>query len=95
MLALDDVGWVESDGNYVVVHAGGESFRLRATMKFIEARLNPAGFLRIHQSYLVNAHHIDALNPWSHGEVAVHLRGGTTLVSSRTYSDAVRRLMEL
>jgi two-component system LytT family response regulator len=95
LLALDDVGWVESDGNYVVVHAGGERFRLRATMKFIEARLAPAGFLRVHQSYLVNAHHIEALKPWSHGEIAIHLRGGTTLVSSRTYSDAVRRLMEL
>ena len=95
LLALDDVGWVESDGNYVVVHAGRERFRLRATMRFIEARLGPMGFLRIHQSYLVNAHHIEALKPWSHGEVEIHLRGGTTLVSSRTYSEAVRRLMAL
>ncbi len=94
LLELDEVGWIESDGNYVVVHAGGERFRMRATLRFIEGRLGTAGFMRVHQSYIVNVRHIEALQPWSHGEVAIRVRGGTTLVSSRTYSDRVRRLME-
>lgn len=95
LLELGEVGWLESDGNYVVVHAGAERFRMRATLRFMAGRLAKAGFLRVHQSYVVNVRHIEALKPWSHGEVAIHLRGGTTLVSSRTYSGGVRRLMEL
>lgn len=93
-LDLADIGWIESDRNYVVVHAGGEAHRMRHTLKALIARLRPEGFLRIHQSYVVNASRIRELRPWSHGELVVVLDDGTSLVSSRTYTPELRELME-
>jgi DNA-binding LytR/AlgR family response regulator len=58
-------------------------------------RLADSGFIRIHQSDVVNSKRIRELQPWTHGEFAVVMDDGTTLVSSRTYSGALRDLLEL
>jgi DNA-binding LytR/AlgR family response regulator len=55
-------------------------------------RLGPAGFVRIHRSYVVNAAHVVELAPWTHGERTVRLADGASLVSSRSYRDEVARL---
>ncbi len=90
---VDRVAWIESDGNYVVLHLEGERLRMRHTLKRMAERLERDGFIRIHQSYVVNTAHILELQPWSHGELVVTLRDGTSLVSSRTWSGALREMM--
>jgi two-component system, LytTR family, response regulator len=92
---VDSIDWLEADGNYVVLHAGGERHRIRATLKRMAGRLAGSGFIRIHQSYVVNSKRIRELQPWSHGEFAVVMEDGTTLVSSRTYSGALRELLDV
>lgn len=89
-----DITWVEADGNYVRLHAPGQVLRTPSTLKAMAERLRPSGFVRIHQSYLVNRTCIRELQPWSHGEFAVVLTDGTSLVSSRTYSDGLRALLD-
>jgi len=44
---------------------------------------------------VVNRYHIRELQPWTHGEFAVILDDGTSLVSSRTYSGDLRKMLEL
>ena len=90
----EEIEWIEADGNYVRLHAAEREHRVRGTLKAFAARLADHGFVRIHQSYVVNLDRVVELQPWSHGEFVVVLRGGKKLVSSRTYSGALRKLLQ-
>ena len=85
--------WVEASGNYVRLHAKGEAFVLRDSMKNMEAKLDPDLFVRIHRSAIVNVDRIRELQPWFHGEYVVILQDGTKLMASRVFSDRLDRLI--
>ena len=92
-LRTAEIDWIESAGNYVCLHAGGESHLLRETMSGIEARLDPARFVRIHRTAIVNLDEIKELQPLFHGEYEVALRDGTKLTLSRSYRDRLQELI--
>ncbi len=57
----EEIHWIESAGNYVELHVGGETYMLRSTMKEIEKRLGTRHFVRIHRSTLVNRREIKSI----------------------------------
>ena len=50
-----DIEWIDAAGDYMCVHAGGNTHIMRKTMKDLQTLLNPDVFLRIHRSTIVNA----------------------------------------
>lgn len=84
-LPVERIDWVESDRNYVTLHAAGHRFTLRTTLNAIEARLDPARFLRINRSQLVRIDAVREVHAWSHGDRHVLMHSGATLVWSRRY----------
>ena len=90
-----EIDWIESDGNYVRIHTGRRELRVRGTLSSYADRLAAGGFARIHQSYVVNLDRVREVRPWSHGELVVVLDGGKELVSSRTYTAALKRTLGL
>jgi two-component system LytT family response regulator len=93
-LKVDEIDWVEAEGNYVRLHVGAISHLLRETMKGIEAKLDADRFIRIHRSTIVNTDRIKELQPLFHGEYAVLLRDGTRLTASRGPENKLRRVLE-
>ncbi|HEY0455349.1 MAG TPA: LytTR family DNA-binding domain-containing protein, partial [Verrucomicrobiae bacterium] len=71
-----DVEWIEAADNYVNLHVGAQSHMHRETMSALEDRLDPAKFLRISRSTMVNLDFIKELQPLFHGEYSVILRTG-------------------
>jgi len=92
-LRLDQVEWIESEGNYVRLHLSGESHLHRETLQAIETNLDPAQFMRIHRSAIVNTHRIEELRPWFTGEYVVRMQCGKELTLTRKYRDNLRRLI--
>ena len=92
-LRADEIEWVEASGNYVRLHANGQPYVLRDSMKNMESKLDPELFVRIHRSAIVNVDHIRELEPYFHGEYVVILRDGTRLMASRVFSDRLDRLI--
>lgn len=88
-VALDEVEWFASAGNYVVVHWGEREGLLRETMRALEARLDPAVFARSHRSTLVNLAQVREAQSLSDGSWRLTLKSGAELVASRTYRDAL------
>lgn len=86
------IDWLEASGNYVEIHAGKESFLHRERMHVLEAQLDPAEFVRIHRSIIVNRAAIAQIRPIAAGDHAVLLRGGQRLRLSRTYRSAFEAL---
>jgi len=61
-LLLDEILYVQSDGDYIVIHlAGGESPMVLMTLKALEKQLPFGRFCRIHRSYLVNVDKVEGL----------------------------------
>jgi two-component system LytT family response regulator len=93
-LRVDEIDWVEAEGNYVRLHVGASSHLLRETMKGIEAKLDQERFIRIHRSTIVNTDRIKELQPLFHGEYAVILQDGTRLTASRGPENKLRRILD-
>lgn len=86
-----EIDWIEAAGNYLKLHARSGTHLIRATMKEIEARLDPARFVRIHRTTIVNLDRVRFLEPWSHGDQVVVLQSGEKLTLSRRYRDRLPR----
>jgi two-component system LytT family response regulator len=84
---IDDVDWIEASDNYVCLHCGKDTHVLRETMGQIESRLDPARFLRVHRSAIVNLDRIKELQPWFRGDYRVVLRDGTELTLTKSHRD--------
>ena len=86
-----DVDYIEAASNYVRLHTGKTEHLLRESLTNIESRLDPAHFLRIHRTTIVNVERIRELQPWFSGEFIAILTDGTRLKVSRGYRDRVSR----
>jgi two-component system LytT family response regulator len=87
-----EIDWVEARGNYVALHAGGRSHRLRATLDAMERRLG-GRFLRVGRSMLVNRDAIEAAEHFVKGSWVLFLRGGTRVRTSRHYRSRLDPLL--
>jgi len=90
-LAVERIDRIEAERNYVVIHAGRESYRLRAPIGSIASRLDPAHFLRVNRSTLVRLDAVREMHEWSHGDYRVVMHDGAELIWSRRYRAAAER----
>jgi two-component system LytT family response regulator len=88
---VDRIDRVESERNYVTLHAGRATHRLRATISALEERLDPAQFLRINRSTLVRLDAVREMHEWSHGDFRVVMHDGAELIWSRRYRASAER----
>ena len=85
MVPVEDIDWIAAHGNYVQIHTRSKTHLLRETMDGMESKLNPANFVRLRRSTIVNAQRIQELKPLFNGEYTVLLKNGVGLTSSRRY----------
>ncbi len=90
---VDEIDWIEADGNYVHLHAGTTKHFLRETLTALETQLPEQRFMRISRSTIVNVDRIKELQSLFYGDFAVILNNGEKLTLSRTYRDRVESLM--
>jgi two-component system LytT family response regulator len=88
------IQWVDAAGDYMCVHAEGDTHILRGTMKELEEILDPRLFQRVHRSTIVNLRFVKSLRAHMNGEYFLSLEGGQELKLSRTYRDKVEHFLE-
>jgi two-component system LytT family response regulator len=89
---VDQIDWVDAAGDYMCVHAAGNTYVLRGTMKHLEEVLNPEMFVRVHRSAIVNRHRVTSMRPHRNGEYFLQLGKHTELKLSRKYKGSLERL---
>ncbi len=89
VVPVADVRWLQSDGNYVELRTAQGTHVMRETLAHIEARLDPARFVRIHRRVIVAIDFIRELQPWFGGDQILVLKDGSKLRVSRTRREAV------
>jgi hypothetical protein len=90
LLDLADVAWIEAQGNYLALHAGGTAHLIRETLARFESKLDPGQFARIHRSAVVAVGRIRSIERQAGGDAKVILDDGSIVRMSRSYSDAVK-----
>ena len=60
-------------------------------MAAIEPRLDPARFVRVHRSYMVNLDHVAEIEPLDTGDARLTMHDGSRVPCSRRYREALRK----
>ena len=94
LVAANDIESLQASANYVNLRVRGREYPLRSTLAAVEQRLDPARFLRVHRSYMVNLDHVASIEPLDTGDARIHLRDGSTVPCSRRYRAALRERTE-
>ncbi|MBS0469865.1 MAG: LytTR family transcriptional regulator [Proteobacteria bacterium] len=89
ILPLADVAWIEAQGNYLALHAGGAVHLIRETLAKFESRLDPERFVRIHRGSIVALTRVRTIETLPGGDAMVMLEGGDAVRMSRSYRDTV------
>jgi two-component system LytT family response regulator len=92
IVKVQDIQWVEAEGNYARLHVEDTSHMLRASMASLIAKLDPKVFRRIHRSSIVNLDFVREIHPWFSGEHILVMKDGTRLTLSRSYRDQFKEL---
>jgi DNA-binding LytR/AlgR family response regulator len=90
LVRLDTVDWIETQGNYLALHAGDNMHLIRETSVRFENQLDPARFVRIHRRTLVAIARVHAVEALAGGDAVAHLVDGTELRVSRNHREALR-----
>ena len=82
-----NIEFLESSGNYVLIHTTGQQrqYSLRSTLQAMQERLDPASFLRISRSIIVNLGHVAAIERDADSAFCFVLGTHGRLAVGRTY----------
>ena len=86
------IDWIEAQDDYVALHVQGRTHLKNEPLAEIEQALDPARFVRIHRSYLINVDRLTRLEVAAKDARVAVLATGETLPVSRT---GYARLKEL
>jgi DNA-binding LytR/AlgR family response regulator len=90
-VALRDVRYVESHGDYARLHTESGTHLVRVPMATLEERWADAGFVRIHRSYLVSLAHVTEVRLAA--EQGSVLLGDVELAVSRRHIRGLREVL--
>lgn len=89
LIAANDIDWVQAQANYVGLRVNGHDYLLRSTLAEFARQLDPARFVQVHRSYLVNLDRIAEIEPLDSGDARLRLRDGGLVPCSRRHRAAL------
>jgi len=92
LIEVENIIYCKSKNSYTTFYlAGGEEIKVSVSIKNVEQKLSSESFIRPHQSYLVNIHHIKSIQKSSGGDILLD-NGKTIAISTRKKSEILRLL---
>jgi two-component system LytT family response regulator len=92
VIAVGDLDYAEAQDDYVGLRSKGKLHLKQQTLAELEATLDPARFVRIHRSYLLNLDRLSRLESEGDARAAV-LTDGTRLPVSRAGYGRLKELL--
>jgi len=83
VLPVDKIDYVEAQDDYVAFKSEGKQYLKDQTLSAVEETLDPARFVRIHRSYILNIDRISKVELYAKDSRMAILRDGTRLPVSR------------
>lgn len=86
---LDDVFYLEANGNYVNLHTATKTHLYRSTMNSLAAKVNHEDFIRIHRSLILNKRYIAQCVYTNNNEYRFTMKNGQFLHSGRSFKEDI------
>jgi two-component system LytT family response regulator len=84
VIPLDKLDYVEAQDDYVALHSGGKTYLKQQPIGSLESALDPARFIRIHRSAIVNLERVARIEPYGKESRLAILHDGARLPVSRS-----------
>lgn len=94
VVPIDRIDCIEAQDDYVAIHAGGREFLKPQPLATIERGLDPARFVRIHRSHLVNIDRVARIELAARDSRVVVMKDGRELPVSRAGYARLRELLD-
>jgi two-component system LytT family response regulator len=95
VIAVNEIVYLEAEGDYVMIHTGEGNYLKEKTMKYFESHLEPEKFIRIHRSYIVNAESIERIELYDKESYSVLLKNGTNLRASTSGYKLLKQVLHM
>ena len=93
VISVDRLDWVEARGDQVVLHADDLAVSKSITLTELAEQLDPARFVRVHRSHLLNVERIERIELYAKDSRIALLSDGTKLPVSRSGYAVLRELL--
>ncbi|MDR2027221.1 MAG: LytTR family transcriptional regulator DNA-binding domain-containing protein [Prevotellaceae bacterium] len=79
VIPVNDIVYLRSEGDYVMIISGDGKYLKEQTMKYFESRLPKSLFIRVHRSYIVNIEYISAIESYGKQNQQALMKNGDWL----------------
>jgi two-component system LytT family response regulator len=90
---MEQVSRIEADDDYVRLHVGGTAYLVEIALSELARRLDPARFLRIHRSHVINVGQVASMEPYDARRLLVRMQDGAEVIASRSGSRQLQALI--
>jgi two-component system LytT family response regulator len=94
IIPVDKLDYVEAQDDYVALASAGKKYLKQQTIAGLEGALDPARFVRLHRSYIVNLERVTKIEPYGKDSKLAILADGTRLPVSRAGYARLAALLE-
>ncbi|MCG6928443.1 MAG: response regulator [Acidobacteria bacterium] len=91
VIPVGKLDWVEAQDDYVSLNSEGKAYLKQQTLTDLERKLDPARFVRVHRSYLVNLDRLARIDTEGGEPRAVVLEDGTRVPLSRSGYQRIKK----
>jgi len=95
VIPVDNIDYIEADGDYVKLHTAKSAYLKEKTMKYFEENLPSQQFIRIHRSYIVNVNEVAKIELYEKESYRVHLKNGELLKASSNGYKTLKAVVSL
>lgn len=92
-IPLEQIVWIEAEGDYVRIHAREGGGLMRTTLTALHEKLDPGCFIRVHRSAICRKSEITGLQRRSTGALRLSLSSGDWAPVGRSYGRSLKALL--
>jgi two-component system LytT family response regulator len=90
IIYIEDVEYLESQDDYVMIYTNDGKFLKQKTMKFFETHLPPQSFVRVHRSYMVRIDFVEQIELYEKDGYVIKLKNSKTIPVSKSGYNRLR-----
>jgi len=95
LIPTSDIIYIEAEGDYAKIITRDSFYLKEKTLKYFEAHLDPAQFVRVHRSYIVNVAEIARIEYYDKETHVVFLKNNSKLRASAAGYRLLKRKLHL
>ena len=90
-LSVNNINWMEAEGDYTKLHGNDKTYLSNYGIGTLEQKLNPAIFVRIHRSAIININMVKKVFRDNNGYYVV-LQNGVSHKVGRNYVEVIKKI---